>query len=147
MHNYVNGAANKLSVNDKLHATGDIKLINDEANVEIVGSGSATNLVAANITLQSQYDVIHNGGTITATDKVFLEADGNILLQSGAMQTRKETENSPHGVVLRLPWHRRQKRNRTGNLPRVQWLRCGNQNATHHFGHYANAKRMSSLRR
>ncbi|MGM9570438.1 MAG: beta strand repeat-containing protein [Phascolarctobacterium sp.] len=88
VHNYVSGAANKLIVNDNLLATGNITLVNDEANVEIGSNGSATNLAAANIYLQSNYDVIHNGGTITVTEKAFLDADGNILLQSGTMDAK-----------------------------------------------------------
>lgn len=95
VHNYANGAANKLLVNDNLTATGTITLINDEANIEIAddGVGTAANLQAHKITLDSNYDIIHRSGTIVAVEgngsaasgKIDLDADGSILLLGGSM--------------------------------------------------------------
>lgn len=95
VHNYANGAANKLLVNDNLTTTGTITLINDEANIEIAddGVGAAANLQAHKITLDSNYDIIHRSGTIVAVEgngsaasgKIDLDADGSILLLGGSM--------------------------------------------------------------
>ena len=118
VHNYANGAANQLLVNDNLQASGDITLINDEANIEIGtdGTGIATKLTASNITLKSKYDVVHDGGTITASDKVALFTDGNILLEGGSLsatdaemmavgyidEAYRNSYTAPNGYVLSI---------------------------------------------
>ena len=98
VHNFRSGAANKLVVSDNLQATGNITLINDEANIEIAddGTGTAANLQAKNIILDTNYDIVHRSCTVQAlasnsseaSGKIDLDADGSILLLGGSMSAK-----------------------------------------------------------
>ncbi len=79
VHNYANGEANNIVLADKLKATGDISIINEEANV---GVGANADISAKNILLKAiNHNVIMNGGKLTATEKVTF--DGVDVIVSG----------------------------------------------------------------
>ena len=60
VHNYANGEANNIVLADKLQATGDINIINEEANV---GVGTYADISAKNITFQAtNHNVDMTGG-------------------------------------------------------------------------------------
>lgn len=79
VHNYAAGEQNKIVLADKLKATGNISIINEEANV---GIGANANISAKNIALQAtNHNVVVAGGQLTATEKVRL--DGVDVIVSG----------------------------------------------------------------
>lgn len=79
VHNYAAGEQNKIVLADKLKATGNISIINEEANV---GIGAYANISAKNITFQAtNHNVVITGGQLTATEKVRL--DGVDVIVSG----------------------------------------------------------------
>lgn len=79
VHNYAAGEQNKIVLADKLKATGNISIINDEDNVSV---GTGTEISAKNITFQAtNYNVVITGGKLTATEKV--RFDGVDVIVSG----------------------------------------------------------------
>lgn len=79
VHNYAAGEQNKIVLADKLKATGNISIINEEANV---GVGANADISAKNILLKAiNHNVIMNGGKLTATEKVTF--DGVDVIVSG----------------------------------------------------------------
>ena len=79
VHNYQNGLTNNIVLADSLSATGNISIINEEANV---GIGANANISAKNIALQAtNHNVVVAGGQLTATEKVRL--DGVDVIVSG----------------------------------------------------------------
>ncbi|MGM9561958.1 MAG: beta strand repeat-containing protein, partial [Phascolarctobacterium sp.] len=71
VHNYQKGLGNNIILADRLGATGDISIINEEANV---GIGTNANINAKNLTLQAtNHNVVVAGGQVTATEKVLLD--------------------------------------------------------------------------
>lgn len=79
VHNYANGEANNIVLADKLQATGDISIINEEANVSV---GTYADISAKNITFQAtNHNVVMTGGQLTATEKV--RFDGVDVIVSG----------------------------------------------------------------
>ena len=79
VHNYAACEQNKIVLADKLKATGNISIINEEANV---GIGANANISAKNIALQAtNHNVVVAGGQLTATEKVRL--DGVDVIVSG----------------------------------------------------------------
>ncbi|MDY2637459.1 MAG: hypothetical protein SOV56_05940, partial [Phascolarctobacterium sp.] len=114
VHNYNNnnGLANKIVLNKQLNATGDISLINDEADIT-VSEGAA--LSAQNITLQADNNaVVVDGGSLTATSENseagVVTLDGNsVHLKSGTITakttnlTSDTTINENEDFVLVTP--------------------------------------------
>lgn len=80
VHNYAAGEQNNIVLADKLKATGDISIINEEANVSV---GTYADISAKNITFQATNynNVVMTGGQLTATEKV--RFDGNDVIVSG----------------------------------------------------------------
>lgn len=94
VHNFdeVNGAANKIVINKKLVATGDISLINEEAAIDVA---NGARLDARNITLTAgnetqKYDVSVSDGVLVA-GTVTVDKAKDILLHTGSIVADKVT--------------------------------------------------------
>ena len=80
VHNFKenNGAANSIVLNKQLTATGDISLINDEADINVAADAA---LAAQNITLQANNNaVVVSGGSLTAASDA---ADAGVVTLQG----------------------------------------------------------------
>ncbi|MGM9569903.1 MAG: hypothetical protein ACI3XC_07470, partial [Phascolarctobacterium sp.] len=83
VHNYAKGEANNIVLADKLTATGDIRITNEEANVAV---GSAGDISAQNITLQAiNNNVVVAGGKLTAAEKLLLNGV-NVAVSGGNIE-------------------------------------------------------------
>lgn len=83
--NLSHGKANDLVVDGNLQAWGTISLKNEEANISI---NEGAKIGAKDMEMDAKGDLLHDGGSITVTDKVTLEANGNILLHKGNLSAK-----------------------------------------------------------
>ncbi|MGM9519096.1 MAG: beta strand repeat-containing protein, partial [Phascolarctobacterium sp.] len=97
VHNYAKGEANNIVLADKLTATGDISIINEEANVAV---GAAGDISAKNITLQAvNNNVVVAGGKLTAADKVMLNGV-NVAVSGGTVQAAEAKLEADNAISL-----------------------------------------------
>lgn len=97
VHNYAKGEANNIVLADKLQATGNISIINEESHV---GVSANADISAQNITLQAvNHNVVVAGGKLNAADKVLLDGV-NVTVSGGAITAAQAVLEADNAIAM-----------------------------------------------
>ena len=92
-HNYANGTANKIFLKDTLKATGDIKIINDEATPDSEATG-----IIDTISIQVGNNL--PSVSVEAGKNIILQANAGSILNTGSMKAQSISLRAEQGSVL-----------------------------------------------